>query len=94
MLQEYASPYEKAVFESINSLMMIQPNRDDDLALHLHFKLLNHFPKDLVSLKRAQVLCFYMGRPDLSLQLVQHVLPSPFTLLYFLINKQQILHIF
>ncbi|XP_076946597.1 uncharacterized protein LOC143618180 isoform X2 [Bidens hawaiensis] len=57
---------------------MISPNkdRDDDVAFQLHSKLLNDFPKDLVSLKRAQVLCFYMGRPDLSLQLVQQVLAS------------------
>ncbi|KAI7726699.1 hypothetical protein M8C21_000264 [Ambrosia artemisiifolia] len=68
-----ATPYEKAVFDSIHSL--ISPNRDDDLALQLHSKLLNDFPKDLASLKRAQVLCFYMGQPDLSLQLVQQVLP-------------------
>lgn len=37
------------------------------------FQLLNDYPKDLVSLKRAQVLCFYMGRPDLSLDLVHQV---------------------
>lgn len=36
-------------------------------------QLLNDYPKDLVSLKRAQVLCFYMGRPDLSLDLVHQV---------------------
>ncbi|XP_071691035.1 uncharacterized protein [Rutidosis leptorrhynchoides] len=64
-----ASPYEQAVFETVTCL--ITPNRDDDLAFDLHFKLLKQYPKDLVSLKRAQVLCFYMGRPDLSLQLVQ-----------------------
>ncbi|KAK9060278.1 hypothetical protein SSX86_020982 [Deinandra increscens subsp. villosa] len=69
-----ATPYEKAVFETIECLM--SPNRDDDFAVELHSKLLNDFPKDLVSLKRAQVLCFYMGRPDLSLQLVQQVLPT------------------
>lgn len=70
----YATPYEKAVFKTIDCL--ISSNRDDDVAVHLHSKLLKDFPKDLVSLKRAQVLCFYMGRPDLSLQLVQQVLPS------------------
>ncbi|MBA0848596.1 hypothetical protein Goshw_004360, partial [Gossypium schwendimanii] len=37
--------------------------------------LLRDFPRDLLSLKRAQILCFYMGRPDLSLDLVQQVLP-------------------
>ncbi|KAJ0675116.1 putative tetratricopeptide repeat protein [Helianthus annuus] len=55
---------------------MLSPNRDDEVAVELHSKLLKEFPKDLVSLKRAQVLCFYMGRADLSLQLVQQVLPS------------------
>ncbi|KAM0062318.1 putative tetratricopeptide repeat protein [Helianthus debilis subsp. tardiflorus] len=69
-----ATPYEKAVFETINC--MLSPNRDDEVAVELHSKLLKEFPKDLVSLKRAQVLCFYMGRADLSLQLVQQVLPS------------------
>ncbi|MCH90277.1 tetratricopeptide repeat protein 38-like, partial [Trifolium medium] len=39
-------------------------------------KLLKEFPRDLVSLKRAQILCFYMGRPDLSLSLVNQVLPQ------------------
>ncbi|KDP21249.1 hypothetical protein JCGZ_21720 [Jatropha curcas] len=71
---EQATSYEKAVFDAIMSL--ISENRDDDFALERHAKLLNEYPKDLVSLKRAQVLCFYMGRPDLSLGLVQQVLPK------------------
>ncbi|PON67464.1 Tetratricopeptide-like helical domain containing protein [Parasponia andersonii] len=70
---EQATSYEKAVFDAVKSLVC--ENRDDDVALESHFKLLKDFPKDLVSLKRAQVLCFYMGRPDLSLSLVQQVLP-------------------
>ncbi|XP_060214484.1 uncharacterized protein LOC132641488 isoform X1 [Lycium barbarum] len=70
---EQASSYEKVVFEAINCL--ISPNRDDDVAVELHLKLLKDFPRDLVSLKRAQVLCFYMGRADLSLKLVEQVLP-------------------
>ncbi|KAG6758954.1 hypothetical protein POTOM_035417 [Populus tomentosa] len=70
---EEATPYEKAVFDALNSL--ICENRDDDVALQFHSKLLNDYPRDLVALKRAQVLCFYMGRPDLSLDLVQQVLP-------------------
>ncbi|KAL3824189.1 hypothetical protein ACJIZ3_020218 [Penstemon smallii] len=70
---EYASLYEKAVFDTV--LYYISSDRDDDLAVELHSKLLQEFPKDLVSLKRAQVLCFYMGRPDLSLTLVEQVLP-------------------
>ncbi|CAN4124353.1 unnamed protein product [Withania somnifera] len=70
---EQASSYEKVVFEAINYLIL--PNRDDDVAVELHLKLLKDFPRDLVSLKRAQVLCFYMGRADLSLKLVEQVLP-------------------
>lgn len=69
----HASSYEKAVFDVV--LYLISPNRDDDLAVELHSKLLQDFPKDLVSLKRAQILCFYIGRPDLSLKLVEQVLP-------------------
>ncbi|KAE8023353.1 hypothetical protein FH972_009061 [Carpinus fangiana] len=71
---EQATKYEKAVFDAVN--YFISEGRDDDVALELHSKLLKDFPRDLVSLKRAQVLCFYMGRPDLSLDLVQQVLPK------------------
>ncbi|KAL8035659.1 hypothetical protein ABFX02_12G111800 [Erythranthe guttata] len=70
---ERASSYEKAVFECV--MYLISPDRDDDLAVDLHSKLLREFPRDLVSLKRAQVLCFYMGQADLSLKLVEQVLP-------------------
>ncbi|KAI5679104.1 hypothetical protein M9H77_10054 [Catharanthus roseus] len=71
---ENATTYEKAVFDAVSYL--ISPARDDDSAVELHYKLLKDFPRDLVSLKRAQVVCFYMGRPDLSLKLVQQVLPE------------------
>ncbi|XP_065860910.1 uncharacterized protein [Euphorbia lathyris] len=71
---EEATSYEKAVFDVISYL--ISENRDDDLAVEYHAKLLKDYPKDLVSLKRAQVLSFYMGRPDLSLSLVKQVLPE------------------
>ncbi|KAA8533033.1 hypothetical protein F0562_032850 [Nyssa sinensis] len=71
---EQATSYEKAVFNVVNCL--ISKDRDDDVAVELHSKLLEEFPKDLLSLKRAQVLCFYMGQPDLSLKLVQQVLPE------------------
>ncbi|KAE9459009.1 hypothetical protein C3L33_09074, partial [Rhododendron williamsianum] len=37
---------------------------------------IKRFPKRSVSLKMAQVLCFYMARPDLSLDLVEQVLPK------------------
>ncbi|XP_073141863.1 uncharacterized protein [Henckelia pumila] len=68
----HASPYEKAMFDVL--LYFVSPDRDDDLAVELHSKLLQDFPRDLVSLKRAQILCFYMGRPDLSLKLVEQSL--------------------
>ncbi|KAK9116917.1 hypothetical protein Sjap_015864 [Stephania japonica] len=71
---EGATLYERAVFEAVSSLF--GSDRDDDVAFELHKKLLKQFPKDLVSLKRAQLLCFYMGRPDLSLALVEQVLPQ------------------
>ncbi|KAL0004018.1 hypothetical protein SO802_011579 [Lithocarpus litseifolius] len=70
---EQATKYEKAVFDAV--IYLISQDRDDDVAVELHFKLLKDFPRDLVSLKRAQVLCFYMARADLSLDLVQQVLP-------------------
>ncbi|KAL4639306.1 hypothetical protein ACB092_03G208000 [Castanea dentata] len=72
-LLEQATKYEKAVFDAV--IYLISQDRDDDVAVELHFKLLKDFPRDLVSLKRAQVLCFYMARADLSLDLVQQVLP-------------------
>ncbi|CAN8291670.1 unnamed protein product [Cochlearia groenlandica] len=70
---EQSTPYEKAVFEAISYL--ISENRDDDLAFKMHTELLKRFPKDLASLKRAQLLCFYMGQPRPFLGLVQEVLP-------------------
>ncbi|XP_059655930.1 uncharacterized protein LOC132302938 isoform X1 [Cornus florida] len=71
---DQATLYEKSVFETISCL--ISGDSDDDVAFDLHLKLLKEFPKDLASLNRAQVLSFYMGRPDLSLHLVQQVLPQ------------------
>ncbi|KAL4303938.1 hypothetical protein GQ457_10G025140 [Hibiscus cannabinus] len=68
---EQSTSYEKAVFEAINYLF--SHDRDDDVAVELHSKLLRDFPRDLASLKRAQLLCFYMGRADLSLDLVQQL---------------------
>ncbi|KAL0699958.1 hypothetical protein Bca4012_056080 [Brassica carinata] len=69
-----ATPYEKAVFEAVNCL--ISDNMDEDKALELHSKLLNKFPKDLLSWKRVEILCFYMCRPDLSLPLFAKILPE------------------
>ncbi|MCO5569593.1 hypothetical protein L7F22_023309 [Adiantum nelumboides] len=47
-----------------------------EAALAAYSKILDHFPKDLCSLKRAQVLCFYMGKCEESLCLSSKVLPS------------------
>ncbi|CAE5958426.1 unnamed protein product [Arabidopsis arenosa] len=69
-----ATPYEKAIFEAVNYL--ISQNMDNDVALDLHSKLLKKFPKDLLSWKRVEILCFYMGRPDLSLPLFEKILPE------------------
>ncbi|KAL9226266.1 hypothetical protein vseg_002098 [Gypsophila vaccaria] len=69
-----ATDYERAVFDAVSYMML--DDKDDDVALNLHFKLLKDFPRDLSSLKRAQVLCFYMGKPGPSLDLVQQVLPE------------------
>ncbi|CAH8253428.1 unnamed protein product [Arabidopsis lyrata] len=71
---EQSTPYEQAVYEAVTYL--ISEDRDDDLAFEMHTKLLNRFPKDLASLKRAQLLCFYMGQPEPFLGLVQQVLPA------------------
>ncbi|XP_042049056.1 tetratricopeptide repeat protein 38-like [Salvia splendens] len=70
---ECASTYEKAVFEVVQYI--ISSDRDDDLVVQQHSKLLQDFPRDLVSLKRVQVQCFYMGRLDLFLGIVEQVLP-------------------
>ncbi|KAL2904295.1 Tetratricopeptide repeat protein 38 [Bienertia sinuspersici] len=69
-----ATDYEKAVFDAISCLM--SEDKDEDDALELHIKLLKDFPRDLASLKRAQVLCFYMGQPSPFLDLVQQLLPQ------------------
>ncbi|MCD7462330.1 hypothetical protein HAX54_048273 [Datura stramonium] len=46
----------------------------DDVAVELHLKLLKDFPRDLVTLK-AGSSAVSLGRPDLSLKLVEQVLP-------------------
>lgn len=67
-----ATPYEKMVVTAVAALV----EGERDVALSAHSKVLVNFPKDLVSLKRAQVLCFYMGRSDESLKLALQVLPA------------------
>ncbi|XP_020521913.1 tetratricopeptide repeat protein 38 isoform X1 [Amborella trichopoda] len=69
-----ATSYEKLLYDSVSSIMN---GTDCETVVALHSKLLREFPRDLASLNRAQALCFYMGRPDLSLGLVeQQVLPE------------------
>lgn len=70
---ENATSYEKAVYESI--VPLVGDERDEEAALSRHCELVKEYPNDLVSLKRAQILCFYMGQPHLSLSLVEQALP-------------------
>uniref|UniRef100_A0A0E0D4R8 Tetratricopeptide repeat protein 38 n=1 Tax=Oryza meridionalis TaxID=40149 RepID=A0A0E0D4R8_9ORYZ len=69
-----ATEYERAVFRALTAL--IGEERDEQVAIERHFELLKEFPRDLMSLKRAQLICFYMGRPDTSLKFVEQVLPE------------------
>lgn len=69
-----ATEYERAVFRTLSAL--VGEDRDVELAIERHFELLKEFPRDLMSLKRAQLICFYVGRPDTSLKFVQQVLPE------------------
>lgn len=69
-----ATEYERAVFRALSAL--VGEERDTEVAIERHFELLKEFPRDLMSLKRAQLLCFYVGRPDTSLKFVQQVLPE------------------
>uniref|UniRef100_A0A453H3S6 Tetratricopeptide repeat protein 38 n=1 Tax=Aegilops tauschii subsp. strangulata TaxID=200361 RepID=A0A453H3S6_AEGTS len=69
-----ATEYERAVFRALSAL--VGEDRDTEVAVDRHFELLKEFPRDLMSLKRAQLLCFYVGRPDTSLKFVQQVLPE------------------
>ncbi|ONM07937.1 Tetratricopeptide repeat (TPR)-like superfamily protein [Zea mays] len=69
-----ATEYERAVFGTLS--VLVGEKRDEEVAIERHFELLEQFPRDLLSLKRAQLICFYMGKPDLSLKFVQQVLPK------------------
>ncbi|TVU45630.1 hypothetical protein EJB05_05121, partial [Eragrostis curvula] len=73
-LQVKATDYERAVFRAFSAL--IGEEKDDELAIERHFELLKEFPRDLMSLKRAQLICFYKGLPELSLKFVEQVLPE------------------
>ncbi|RLN18765.1 tetratricopeptide repeat protein 38 [Panicum miliaceum] len=69
-----ATEYERAVFGTLSA--MVAEERNEEVALERHFELLKKFPRDLLSLKRAQLICFYSGKPDLSLKFVEQVLPE------------------
>ncbi|RLN42330.1 tetratricopeptide repeat protein 38 [Panicum miliaceum] len=69
-----ATEYERAVFGTLSA--MVGEERNEEVALERHFELLEKFPRDLLSLKRAQLICFYSGKPDLSLKFVEQVLPE------------------
>ncbi|KAH7296187.1 hypothetical protein KP509_26G012400 [Ceratopteris richardii] len=63
--------YERMAYLAAEALVKMQ----SDLALIEYSKILTEFPKDLFSLKKAQVLCFYMGKCDESVRLASQVLP-------------------
>ncbi|KAL5206622.1 hypothetical protein ABZP36_034831 [Zizania latifolia] len=62
--------YERVLFRMLSAL--IEEDKDDDVAIEWHFELLKEFPRDLMSLKRAQLICFYLGCLDTSLKFVEH----------------------
>lgn len=64
------------MLQKISISALVGEDRDVELAIERHFELLKEFPRDLMSLKRAQLICFYVGRPDTSLKFVQQVLPE------------------
>lgn len=53
---------------------------------YLILQLLKIFPKDLLSLKRAQLLYFYMGNAEPSLALVQQVPLLPKNVVFLLVS--------
>ncbi|CAN6298205.1 unnamed protein product [Urochloa humidicola] len=69
-----ATEYERTVFGTLSA--MVGEEKNEEVALERHFELLKKFPRDILSLKRAQLICFYLGKPDLSLKFVEHVLPE------------------
>ncbi|XP_066383042.1 uncharacterized protein [Miscanthus floridulus] len=69
-----ATEYERAVFGTLS--LLVGEGWDVEVAIERHFELLKQFPRDILSLKRAQLICFYLGKPDLSLKFVQQVLPK------------------
>ncbi|KAE8807426.1 hypothetical protein D1007_16208 [Hordeum vulgare] len=66
-----ATEYERALFRALSTL--VGEDRDTEVAFDRHFQLLREFPRDLMSLRRTQLIFFYVGRPDTSLEFVQQV---------------------
>lgn len=48
-------------------------NQQNAVTKYAFFQIVAEFPRDLVSLKRGQVLCFYMGKQEEMLQLALQV---------------------
>ncbi|CAN6476327.1 unnamed protein product [Victoria cruziana] len=71
---ERATSYEKSVYDAVSCSMV--DGADDDTILSSQLELIKKYPRNLVSLKRAQIICFYLARPDFSLYLVEQVLPE------------------
>ncbi|CAM6089845.1 unnamed protein product [Calypogeia fissa] len=67
---ESSSAYERLVVGAL--LDGIAGN--DEVALNSHFEVLDSYPKDLASLKRAQTLCFHMGRTSDMIRVAWQVL--------------------
>ncbi|KAG8097841.1 hypothetical protein GUJ93_ZPchr0013g36150 [Zizania palustris] len=64
---------ERALFGALSAL--IGEEKDEDVAIERNFELLEEFPMDLMSLKRAPLICF-SGRTDTSFKFVEQVLPE------------------
>ncbi|KAG8097816.1 hypothetical protein GUJ93_ZPchr0013g37009 [Zizania palustris] len=74
LLAAAADKLERALFGALSAL--IGEEKDEDVAIERNFELLEEFPMDLMSLKRAPLICFYSGRTDTSFKFVEQVLPE------------------
>ncbi|KAL2643537.1 hypothetical protein R1flu_011124 [Riccia fluitans] len=67
-----ASSYEKLVVSALVAWM----ERSYEDAVAKHFEILEQYPKDLLTLKRGQTLCFTLGWSEAMLALALKALPS------------------
>jgi len=67
-----ATRYERLVLAAVTAWVKGHTRE----VLDFHFQIVAEFPRDLVSLKRGQVLCFYMGKQEEMLQLALQALPA------------------